>query len=246
MNNILRSKYPYSSSTIYNVTASLTDNFTSLNMFERIQKARSIIFTFDYPTPYNISDDDFKYYFETMFISKYIDYYFKQETFEAFQIALYSKMLEIMPVYNAKLSNFFYDKKDEMLLNKTETVSEGNAKSNNTTESKNNTVIENENINNQKVINSSFPSNLNRAGNNIGNVNYADTGSLTEQKNNATGTNETINNSETDNTSENYNKSVTVSGNLFENYIKFDEHFKSIFSDLMGEFKPLFSMIIHY
>lgn len=216
--SILRNKYPYQSSNIYNITASRTSNFSELNPFEKMERAREMVFIFDYPTPDNIEANDFKDYFESMFISKYFDSYFKYETFERWQLAFYSKMLEIMPIYNAKLSNFFDTNKDKLFSNKTETTSESESNTENESASEN--------------IASIFPANLNKAGQNIGAVNYANNGNLSND-------NSTANNKTT-------GKNTTVSIDNFNNVLKFDEHFKGIFTDLINEFNPLFSALIYY
>lgn len=153
-----RSNYPYKSSTIYNVLASVTSDFSRLTIYEKVQKARPIIFDFDYTTPENVDADDFKYYFETMFISRYFQYYFKSETFEAWKLLFYSKMLEVMPVYATKLSFFFTDKIENILLNTTETVTKG--------------------TNKNKSISAALPADIIRAGYAIENVGRADSGNL--------------------------------------------------------------------
>lgn len=153
-----RSNYPYKSSTIYNVLASVTSDFSRLTIYEKVQKARPIIFDFDYTTPENVDADDFKYYFETMFISRYFQYYFKTETFEAWKLLFYSKMLEVMPVYATKLSFFFTDKIEDILLNTTETVTKG--------------------TNKNKSISAALPADIIRAGYAIENVGRADSGNL--------------------------------------------------------------------
>lgn len=216
--SILRSKYPYQSTNIYNVTASRTTGFSALNPFEKMERARQVIFIFDYPTPENVDADEFKAFFEKMFIGKFIDDYFKYETFERWQLAFYSKMLEVMPIYNAKLSNFFYDNKKELFA----IINETDSNSTNTNKS----ITENKNIA------SAFPSNLNRAGVNINNVNYANNGAILNDENNTNG--------------ENTNHTVNKTINNFENILKFDAHFKNIFSDLLKEFNPLFSAVIRY
>lgn len=216
--SILRNKYPYDSSNIYNVTASLFSDFPFLTPFEKIDKARTVVFNFDYPTPENIPHNDFKDFFETMFISKYFDNYFKYETFERWQVALYGKMLIILPVYNAKLSNFFEANKDKLFTNKTETTSESESNTENESASKN--------------IASIFPANLNKAGQNIGAVNYANNGNISND-------NSTANNKTT-------GTNTTISIDNFNNVLKFDEHFKGIFSELINEFNPLFSAVINY
>lgn len=153
-----RSNYPYKSSTIYNVLASVTSDFEKLTIYEKVQKARPLVFDFDYTTPENVNSDDFKYYFETMFISRYFPYYFKTETFEAWKLLFYSKMLEVMPVYATKLSFFFTDKIENILLNTTETVTKG--------------------TNKNKSISAALPADIIRAGYAIENVGRADSGNL--------------------------------------------------------------------
>lgn len=216
--SILRSKYPYQSTNIYNITASRTVDFDLLNPFEKMERARKMIFVFDYPTPENVAPEDFKAFFEKMFIGKYLDDYFKYETFERWHIAFYSKMLEVLPIYNAKLSNFFETNKEKLFSNKTETTSE------------NESNTENESAN--KNIASIFPANLNRAGQNIGAVNYANNGNISND--NSTAKNKTT------------GKNTTVSIDNFNNILKFDDHFNKIFSDLLNEFQPLFSAVICY
>ena len=155
---VFRSNYPYKSSTIYNVMASVTSDFENLTIYEKVQKARPLIFDFDYTTPENVEAEDFKYYFETMFISRYFQYYFKTETFEAWKLLFYSKMLEVMPVYTVKLSFFFTDNIEDVLLNMTETVTNGK--------------------NRNKSISAALPADIIRAGYAIENVDRADSGNL--------------------------------------------------------------------
>lgn len=216
--SILRSKYPYQSTNIYNITASRTIGFSALNPFEKMERARRMIFVFDYPTPENVDSEDFKAFFEKMFIGKFLDDYFKYETFERWQLAFYSKMLEVMPIYNAKLSNFFYDNKEQLFTVITESETE--------TENQNNSTTKNENIA------ASFPSNMKTAGRNIGAVQYANAGTVVNDENDSTGK------------SKSHNTSKTI--NNFENILKFDSHFKGIFTDLLNEFNPLFSAVIRY
>ena len=162
---IFRSNYPYKSSTIYNVLASVTSDFEKLTIYEKVQKARPLVFDFDYTTPENVDADDFKYYFETMFISRYFQYYFKTETYEAWKLLFYSKMLEVMPVYSLKLSFFFTDKIENILLNTTETITESSAKS--------------------KAISAALPADIVNAGYAIEKVNYADSGNISNGENKA-------------------------------------------------------------
>ena len=237
---IIRNKQPYQSTNIYRVTASLIDDFPILTPFEKIQKARPIVFPFDYPTPENIEPDVFKDFFETMFISKYCECFFKFETFEAWQVKLYSKMLEIMPTYCKMLENFFYSDKVDLLLNQyKETVESHDDTTGNRQNDETGTgsaTRENKNIN------SSFPSNLNRAGTNIGNVNYADAGAIDNGSDSSRTTRKA-----TENHEENRNGTVKregYNGNIFDQILKFDEHFNGIFTAMLNEFGALFTSIL--
>lgn len=245
-NGLLRSKYPYQSTTIYNITASLTENFETLTIFERVEKARSFIFPFDYPTPENVEHADFKHFFETMFISKYINDYFKYETFEAFELALYSKMLEVMPTYNIILSGIFEADADKLLLNVSETITDANGKQDTDNQSENKTVNKSNTTGNQKNITAKFPANLKTAGTKINDVKYADNGGITETSDNTSGNVDVTGKNVNKATSENHSKTTTKGGNRLDAYIKMNEQLKHIFNDLMLEFKPLFSMIINY
>lgn len=173
---IYRNKEPYRSSNIYRVTASVTPEFKNLNPFEKLEAARKVVFNFDYPTPDSISNEDFKRFFEHMFISRFWERWFKAETFESFTIQLYSKMLEILPEYNILLDTFFNENKEQLFLNHSTTKSSGESKSANT----------------NKNVASAFPANMMSAGNSVGNVKYASNGNLTND----------LNESENKNTSE--------------------------------------------
>lgn len=240
--NILRSKYPYSSTTIYNVTASLTPNFRDLTIMQRIEAARPLVFSFEYPTPDNIEPAIFKEYFERLFITHFIDDYFKAETFEKWQVKLYSKILEVLPVYNEILSGFFYNDKDKLLLNTSKTTTTGNSKgkteSENESESEGNTTVKN------KDMKANFPGSLRTAGTSADSVHYANNGDVfngdTDNTNVITGSNKT----ETENEHETITEST--SGNILDGIIKFNNEYKSIFTKLINEFNPLFSAIIHY
>jgi len=249
INNIIRSARPYHSSTIYHVTASLYSDFSEMNIFEKVQKARPIVFPFDYPTPKNIDTNDFKDYFETLFISRYIDDYFKFETFERFEIALYSKMLEVLPPYCQMLSNFFSENEKDFFLNIEESETESNSKSNSDNSGsgteKSDSTVKADGTN--QSISSQFPQNIKNAGKKIDNVNYANDGSLTESENNSkTDVNrKTTNQNSSNNNSESNTKFKRKSGNMFEMMMKYDEHFNKIFTKLMNEFNPLFSAVIN-
>lgn len=173
---IYRNKEPYRSSNIYRVTASVTPEFKNLNPFEKLEAARKVVFNFDYPTPDSISSEDFKRFFEHMFISRFWERWFRAETFESFTIQLYSKMLEILPEYNIMLDVFFNENKEQLFLNHSTTKSSGKSKSANT----------------NKNVASAFPANMMSAGNSVDNVKYASNGNLTND----------LNESENKNTSE--------------------------------------------
>ena len=256
--SILRSKYPYSSTTIYNVTASLTPNFRDLTIMQRIEAARPLVFSFEYPTPNNIQPEVFKEYFERLFITRFIDDYFKAETFEKWQVKLYSKMLEVLPVYNEILSGFFYKDKDKLLLNtskttttgnstgKTESENESESESESESKSKGNTTVKN------KDIKANFPGSLRTAGTNVDNVHYANNGDVFNGDTNNTnsGTNSGTNTTTGSNKTETENEYETIteskSGNILDGIIKFNNEYKNIFTKLINEFNPLFSAIIHY
>ena len=237
---IIRSKQPYQSSNIYRTGASLIDNFPYLSPFDKIQKCRPIVFPFDYPTPENIESDVFKDFFETMFISKYFENFFKFETFEAWQVKLYSKMLEVMPVYAKMLENFFYSDKTELLLNQyKETVQTHDDVA---TTRQNDETTTGTSTRENKNISAAFPANLNRAGTNVGNVNYADNGAIDNGSDSSRNIREA-----TENHEEKRNGTVNrqgYSGNVLDQILKFDEHFNGIFTALLNEFGALFTSIL--
>lgn len=248
MTLIHRNKNPYKSTNIYRVTASLTPDFPTLTPFEKIEKARRIIFTFDYPTPDNIDSQTFKDYFETMFISRFWENFFSAETYESFSVRFYSKMLEVMPTYAHILSLFFNNNIDDLILNITESTTKTN--SNTDTTNKGNDVIttnKSGSINNEnKNINSNFPANMMSAGTKINNVDYANNGGITNDK--QTSSENGTQNNKIDNTSNQKNNSETTvlshSGSKLDGYIKYNNEFKSIFTNLLNEFKPLFSAVL--
>lgn len=233
---IHRNKEPYRSSNIYRVTASLTPEFKNLNPFEKLEAARKVVFNFDYPTPESISSDEFKRFFEQMFISRFWERWFRAETFESFTIQLYSRMLEILPEYNIMLDTFFNENKEQIFLNhsttKSKTESSGESESDNTQTS--------ESTNTNKNIASAFPANMMSAGDNIGNVNYANNGNLTNDKNESENTGET----KTKQSNNSATESETISGVMLDSILKFNKEYNKIFTNLINEFNILFSFII--
>lgn len=225
---IHRSKEPYRSSNIYRVTASLTPEFKNLNPFEKLEAARKVVFNFDYPTPDSISSDEFKRFFEHMFISRFWERWFKAETFESFTIQLYSKMLEVLPTYNIVLSKIFDNDIDNFLLTQdnTTTTIKNKSTSKGTTSEQGTT----------KAVGSAFPSNIINAGDNVGAVKYANNGNLNENNTSGTTENNTTNDGET--------VTTRISGNLFDQFIKYNTEFKDVFTNLINEFNILFSFII--
>lgn len=244
MNLIHRNKNPYKSTNIYRVTASLYSDFPTLTPFEKVERARKVIFTFDYPTPDNVAPGEFKQYFETMFITRFWERFFSADTFESFEMRFYSKMLEIMPVYSELLSIFFMENRDKLYLNytKSETHSDSDSKtdgkeSNNRNGSTNTTGT-------TKDINSVFPANMMQAGTHLDSVNYANNGNLNDVNNKQT-TEDNSSGSHESNTKQNSNSyTESTSGVLLDGVMKFNSEFKTIFTNMLNEFSPLFTAII--
>lgn len=111
---------PKGTTTLYNVICSITS--PSLLPEEKIEAARGLIFDFDYKTPDNIDEKDFKEFFEKSFIYKYIDRYIAPETYELFKLKLKSLMYIKMNDYSRKMSLFY--KKDFDGGNVSETTTE--------------------------------------------------------------------------------------------------------------------------
>lgn len=244
MSLIHRNKNPYKSSNIYRVTASLTPDFPTLTPFEKVEKARKIVFTFDYPTPDNIDSDEFKKYFETMFITRYWERFFSAETFEAFTMRFYSKMLEIMPIYAELLSVFFMENKEKLYLNYTKSTSKTdsqNTGNENGKETKKGTTTGSSSSND---LGTAFPANMMSAGDHLDSVNYANNGTMNESSNSQTvNDNSTRENSRTEKGTVN-TESETVSGVLLDGILKFNTEFKTVFTNMLNEFNPLFTALI--
>lgn len=241
---IHRSKEPYKSSNIYRVTASLTPEFKNLNPFEKLEAARKVVFNFDYPTPDSISSDEFKRFFEHMFISRFWERWFRAETFESFTIQLYSKMLEIMPEYNIMLDTFFNENKEQIFLNKTTTKSKTENIGESETSNETNETSINETTSTNKNVASAFPASMMTAGDNINNVDYANNGNLSNDKTENENENERKGKTTTTETANGSTESETISGVLFDSIIKFNKEYNKIFTNLINEFNVLFSFII--
>lgn len=244
MNLIHRNKNPYKSTNIYRVTASLYSDFPTLSPFEKVERARKIIFNFDYPTPDNVNSDEFKRYFETMFITRFWERFFAAETFEAYHMRLYSKMLEIMPIYSELLGAFFMDDKDKLFLNytKSETHSDSDSKTNGS--ESNSSTGTNTNKGTTKDIASVFPANMMTAGTHLDSVNYANNGNLNDVDNTQT-SKDSASGSHNNETKQNANSyTETVSGVLLDGLLKFNNEFKTVFSNMINEFNSLYTAII--
>lgn len=75
---------------------------------EMIEVARPYIFNFDYDTPKNVEKSVFKKWFETTFISKFMLWEIGFDTFEQFQLQLFSKCNRIMPMYCIILDRIYF------------------------------------------------------------------------------------------------------------------------------------------
>ena len=84
--------------TVYSILNSYLnyENPNPVKISDLAKNGRGVIFDFDYPLSNAISKEDF----ETQILNHYMMRRIGFETVTAFKIALYSKLYEIMPVYN--------------------------------------------------------------------------------------------------------------------------------------------------
>ena len=92
-------------------TTTMWEYIKSLNNYqpapipELIEKYRGYFFDFDYDTPTKMNKADFKKWFETTFITKFIMYEIGFETMELFKLQLYSYVKSRLPYYCTAMDN---------------------------------------------------------------------------------------------------------------------------------------------
>lgn len=115
--------------TVYSILNSYLnyENPNPVKISDLAKNGRGVIFDFDYPLSNAISKEDF----ETQILNHYMMRRIGFETVTAFKIALYSKLYEIMPVYN----KLFDSLENWNILNDGEVVERDyNSDSNNTSD----------------------------------------------------------------------------------------------------------------
>lgn len=89
-------------STLYEILKTRVPEAESLSLPELVEKGRSVIFNFNYPivsgTQY--AAEDYKQYFETEFIIKYLTREISRPSFDLWELKLYGELNNIIPYYN--------------------------------------------------------------------------------------------------------------------------------------------------
>lgn len=75
------------------------------NILDIIEKHRKEIFDFEYSVPTKLNKDEFKKWFETSFLTRYLVYEIGSETFELFHVRLLSTCLRVMPIFARQIDN---------------------------------------------------------------------------------------------------------------------------------------------
>ena len=231
---------------LYTTTLEIVVNNTCDDRYapldERIESARPRLFNFDYPfinnQPYT---KEFKKYFETAFINKYLFDELGSETVARFFQRVHSKLLEVAPRYYtifSILSRVDFDKLTD-LANSYTTHKTGNRGHENNRNNKR------ESETGSKGTNSILPENMLSAGTigNFNNVGYANNASITRANTEDT-TTENIKGNE--NLVEDFEyKGHNISMSQFDVLRNINPEFNNYFENLLNEFKSLFMSILY-
>lgn len=199
--------------TIWETLKDLND-YEPENIYEMIEKHRNKIFNFSYETPNKIDKNEFKKWFETSFITKFLTYEIGSETFELFQMRLASTCMRIMPIYSRMIDNivsvaprdlFHGQYGDVKKESSDEIIDKGNSKS----------------------MGSTLPINM-ISSNAIEDVDYADVSSKNESDN-------TRNDKYNDKTEYNLTYFVDITG-----LMNINQETRKVYNDLFNEFEYLF------
>ena len=202
----------------------------------RVESARKKIFDFSYPTPQKI--EDFKRYFETLFIFHYLTDEFAFETYNLWKVKLQSKCMEVMPGYAKAFDGFAQMTADLAVANqkfnrKTDSNATGKSKS---TGSFSN---QNESNSTMRGAASDLPGNMMKA-KDFNSIEYADRANLDTASNKATdkGSTTTANDTTTKT-----NQVETITGLTMpagEVFRQFKNEVNGLYSELLDEYKGLF------
>lgn len=206
----------------------------SLNI--RVESARKKIFDFAYPTPQKI--EDFKRYFETLFIFHYLTDEFAFETYNLWKVKMQSKCMEVMPGYAKAFDGFAQMTADLAVSNQKFTRK---TDSNATGKSKSTGSFSNQNNSNSTMrgAESDLPGNMINA-NDFNSIKYADRANFDTASNKSTdkGTNNTNNDTTTKS-----NQLETITGLTMpagEVFRQFKNEVNGLYSELLDEYKDLF------
>lgn len=203
-------------------------------------KARTTIFNFSYPLAQNISKEDF----ETNILDHFIQRRIGLQTFTAFQIALKSKLNEIMPYYNKLLEEIDFNIFDGETLVRDVTDS----RAINSTNINNNTLEQQSTIGNTGTTDmrhSDTPENRLieiQNGEYMSTYDYNKNTNNSNQNSSSQGTDNSTLNS-TDNFTENVTENKTV-GNKAEIYLKMLEQKNNIYTEIYKDLEVLFFQIL--
>lgn len=202
----------------------------------RVESARNKIFDFSYPIPQKI--EDFKRYFETLFIFHYLTDEFAFETYNLWKVKLQSKCMEVMPGYAKVFDGFAQMASDLAIANqKFNRKTDSNA----TGESKSTGSFSNQNESNSTMRGaaSDLPGNMMKA-KDFNSIEYADRANLDTASNKATDKGSTT---AANNTKSESNQIETIIGLTMpagEVFRQFKNEVNGLYSELLDEYKDLF------
>lgn len=205
-------------------------------LYNRIDTAREKIFNFYYPTPQKI--EDFKRYFETLFILHYLTDEFAFETYNLWKVKLQAKCMEVMPGYAKAFDGFAQMTADLAVANQKFTRK---TDSNATGKSKSTGSFSNQNDSNSTMrgAESDLPGNMIKA-KDFNSIEYADRANLDTASNKST--DEGKNTTDNDTTTKS-NQIETVTGLTMpagEVFRQFKNEVNGLYSELLDEYKDLF------
>ena len=205
-------------------------------LYNRVDSAREKIFNFYYPTPQKI--ENFKRYFEILFIFHYLTDEFAFETFYLWKVKLQAKCMEVMPGYAKAFDGFAQMTADLAVENqKFNRKTDSNA----TGKSKSTGSFSNQNDSNSTMRGaaSDLPGNMIKA-KDFNSIEYADRATLDTAFNKATdkGTTTTDNDATTKtNQIETITGLTMPAGEVFRQY---KNEVNGLYSELLDEYKDLF------
>lgn len=205
-------------------------------LYNRIDTAREKIFNFYYPTPQKI--ENFKRYFEILFIMHYLTDEFAFETFYLWKVKLQAKCMKVMPGYAKAFDGFAQMTADLAVVNQ-----KFNRKtdSNSTGKSKSTGSFSNQNDSNSTMRGaaSDLPGNMMKA-KDFTSIEYADRANLDTASNKVTDKGSTTAANDTTTKS---NQIETITGLTMpagEVFRQFKNEVNGLYSELLDEYKDLF------